>query len=310
MKPLRSDEIFGNWATTLLHINDDESICFKSLEADLRYIASCGVNGIYTNGTAGEFNEQTEAEFKKISELTAEICAEANVPFQIGASHTSVRTMLDRISFAASLRPGAIQIILPDWFPPNDDEAIDFLKKCAESADGIGLVIYNPPHAKRVLAPKEFGYFKSAVDAIVGIKVKSGDESWFEDMREHCGDISVFIPGHFLSTGLANGASGSYSNVACLHPLGAQKWFEMMQTSPDDALELENRIQNYIKEYILPFRENEGYSNAALDKLLAAVGDWGNAGTKLRFPYRGVETARLPLLREAAKREIREIVLP
>lgn len=310
MQPFRSEDIFGNWATTLLHIKEDDAICFASLERDLRYLASVGVNGIYTNGTAGEFNEQSESEFERISELTAEICSENAIPYQIGASHTSALIMLRRIRTATRLGPGAIQVIFPDWFALSDSEAVEFLKKCEEAADGIGLVLYNPPHAKRIFSPREIGHLKSRIPSIVGIKVKSKESAWFDEVRKYCEGISVFVPGHFLASSLALGAAGSYSNIACLNPKGAQQWYELTKTSPTKATELESRIRSYLQEFILPFREKYHYSNAALDKLLAAVGGWGSSGTRLKFPYKGVLDADISHLREAAKAMIPEIMVP
>jgi len=52
-----------------------------------------------------------------------------------------------------ALKPGAIQVILPDWFPPSMEEIISFLLAMAEAADPIGLVLYNPPHSKKKLTP-------------------------------------------------------------------------------------------------------------------------------------------------------------
>ncbi len=60
MKPLTSTQISGTWGTTLLPINKDESIDFGRLSQDLDYLLTSGVDGIYTNGTAGEFYAQTE----------------------------------------------------------------------------------------------------------------------------------------------------------------------------------------------------------------------------------------------------------
>lgn len=38
--------------------------------------------------------------------------------------------------------------------------------------------------------------------------------------------LSVIVPGHHLATGFAYGVgTGAYSNVACLSPKGAQRWW-------------------------------------------------------------------------------------
>src|SRR5690606_11645562 len=106
MKPLTSQELKGSWATLLLPINEDESIDFSRLSDELNALLDAHVSGIYSNGTAGEFFTQTEAEFDRINELLAERCESRNMPFQIGASHMSAQTSLERVKRAAQLKPG------------------------------------------------------------------------------------------------------------------------------------------------------------------------------------------------------------
>ena len=126
---------------------------------------------------------------------------EADVPFQIGVSHMSAQISRERLRRVVHLRPGAVQLILPDWFPTTEEENIRFLITMAETADGIGLVLYNPPHAKRVLSPREIGQLSRQVPALIGLKTAGGDEAWYFQMREHLAGISVFVPGHLLASG-------------------------------------------------------------------------------------------------------------
>src|SRR5690242_1813261 len=167
MLPLSASEIVGNWATVLLPINADESIDWARVEAQIAALIEAGVNGIYTSGTSGEFWSLTEREFDRLRALISERCESARMPFQIGACHVSPQLTLERIRRARDFNPGAIQVTLPDWWKPNDDEVIDVLKKFAEWAAPVGLVLYNPPHAKRVLAPKDFGRLKKMIPEIV-----------------------------------------------------------------------------------------------------------------------------------------------
>ena len=305
MQPLRATQINGNWATLLLPIAADESIDYVLLKEEIEKLISFGVDGIYSNGSAGEFYNQNEAEFDKISSLLAELCEEAQMPFQIGASHMSPIISLERLKRAAQLRPSAIQVILPDWFVPTIDEDIDFLNNAVQLAGSIGLILYNPPHAKRVLSPKEIGRIKASVEGLVGAKVCDGDGAWYEQMRLHCKEISVFIPGHHLATGIKGGANGAYSNVACLHPKIAQRWYDQMGEDIERALELEGRICRFMDELIAPFMR-AGHSNMAVDKFMASLGNWCNISPRLRSPYRGVPQEQVAPVREAAKRIIPE----
>lgn len=308
MKPLCAEEIRGTWATVLLPLNADESIDYTWLAAQLDFIIAAGVNGLYTNGTASEFYSQTEDEFDRLHALMAEKCEHAGMPFQIGVSHPNAQTSLARLRRAVAFKPGAWQVILPDWLPVVDAEAVAFLERMAEAAAPAGLVLYNPPHAKRALAPRDFARLKQAVPQLVGVKVMDGDEQWYAEMREQAGGLSVFVPGHHLATGLLLGAAGSYSNIACLHPVGARRWYELMKTEPARALEIEARLRKFFADHIAPFKMR-GYSNAALDKLLAAIGRWSATGTRLRWPYQWIPEREAERLRPLAQALIPELLI-
>jgi dihydrodipicolinate synthase/N-acetylneuraminate lyase len=214
---------------------------------------------------------------------------------------------LQRVRRAAALRPAAIQVILADWFPLTNVEAIDCLNHFGEAADGIGLVLYNPPHAKRTLEPADYGRLGQSVPALVGLKVADRDEAWYADKRRFTQGLSLFVPGHHLATGMRLGAHGSYSNVACLSPAGAQRWYGQMQSEPAAALEMEGRIRRCFDRHIHPLIAERGYCNAAVDKLLAAIGAWAPVGTRLRWPYRWIDSEVAARLRPAVREELPEL---
>jgi dihydrodipicolinate synthase/N-acetylneuraminate lyase len=307
MNPLTRHDITGTWATVLLPIDTSDAIDFGRLEHELDCLMRAGVDGVYTNGTAGEFYAQCENEFDRLHQLVSERCEAAGMRYQIGVNHTSPQTALARLTRTRHLSPGAYQVILPDWWPPSDAEAIDFLRRMAEAADPIPLVLYNPPHAKRMLSPDALGSLADAIPQLVGIKVASGGDAWYRAMAAHMDRLSVFVEGHRLATGLRNGASGSYSNVACLHPAGAKWWNALALTDMNAALEFEARLLGFFREHVLPLRDALGYSNAALDKLLAAVGGWAEIGTRLRWPYRFTDHAAVDRLRPIARRLLPEL---
>jgi dihydrodipicolinate synthase/N-acetylneuraminate lyase len=298
----------GNWATLLLPIAEDESIDFARLAEEIDILIAARVDGIYSNGTAGEFHNQTEAEYRAIQALLAEKCRAAGMNFVIGACQPDPSLARQRVREARALGPAAIQVILPDWWPVSEEEAIDFLHMMAEEAGEVPLVLYNPPHAKRVLAPEELGRLVEAVPAVQAIKLADGDEAWYAAARRHLSSVALFVPGHHLATGTQRGvAAGSFSNVACLSPRGAQSWTDGMGGDIDAALDLERRICRFMDEHIVPFRSEQGYSNAALDKLLAAIGGWGPVGTRLRRPYRWIAQSEAERLRPIARSGLPEL---
>jgi dihydrodipicolinate synthase/N-acetylneuraminate lyase len=301
MNPLRRDQIRGNWAALVLPIDADGRIDFALLADEIDTLTGMGVDGLYSNGTTAEFYNQTEAEFDAIHALFAEKCSAAGVPFQIGVSHMSPMISLERLHRVRDLHPGAVQVILPDWFPPTGAEAIAFLERMADASAPVGLVLYNPPHAKRRLQPEEIGRLATSIPALLGVKVAGGDADWYARIKAAAPDLSLFVAGHTLATGWSLGAHGAYSNVACLHPRAAQRWTDQMRTDLPAALELETRIQTFMREHIHPYINEQGYSNQAVDKLLMAIGGWCDVGTRLRWPYRWIPLSEADRLRPIAR---------
>lgn len=298
------DTIRGNWATLLLPINEDESINYELFEKEIDALIAAGVNGIYSNGTAGEFFTLTQQEFEITTGIFAAKCMASGVPFQIGASYFSGQIMLERISFAKRFHPKAIQVVLPEWFPVTNEEAIRYLKEAAKAAGDIPLVLYNPPHAKRNLKPGDFLQILDQVPQIKSIKVADGNDEWYESMKEVLERAAVFVPGHHLATGVARGAKGAYSNVAELSPQRAQKWYDLMLTDMEKALEVERDLQKFMGMYIDPLITKDKHPNFAVDKYMAVLGGWCKITSKIRFPYTSVPTDHL----EEHRKAFREMV--
>lgn len=304
----RRHPIAGNWATLLLPIAPDDSIDFDKLGEEIDILIAARVDGIYSNGTAGEFHNQTEAEYDRIQDMLASRCQAAGMAFVIGACQPDPLIMLNRLRRAVAHRPLAVQVILPDWWPLTKLESIDFLKRASDEADGIPLILYNPPHAKRVLLPAELADICGPCLSVVGIKLADGDAEWYAQARRHLSEFSLFVPGHHLATGMKHGvASGAFSNVACLNPGGAQAWTDLMRTDINAALDIETRICAFMDNHVVPFRRDNGYSNAALDKLLAATGGWGPVSTRLRWPYRFIDATEADRLRPILRAAVPEL---
>lgn len=303
MKPLTEKTLYGNWATLLLATDERGDIDYAGMSDEIDYMIAARCNGIYSNGTAGEFYSQSEGEFMKISELLASKCEAAGMPFQIGVSHTGAQASLERLRMVRSLRPGAVQVILPDWFPVTMPEAIDFMKGMEEAADGIPLILYNPPHAKVKLTPAQWMEIKREAPSLTGVKVfdQVRDPEWYARVRELVEGIAVFVPGHHLATGVSLGAHGAYSNVACINPAASQRWYDMMLTDMPAALELEERINLFMSTLITPFITEQRYPNHACDRFMALVGGWADVGAKLRWPYRSIPVSEVERVRRAAR---------
>jgi dihydrodipicolinate synthase/N-acetylneuraminate lyase len=114
----------------LLAWNRDGSLDADRVADEIDALIRFRVDGIYCNGTAGEFHTLTEDEFDTIVELLAQRCESAGMPFQIGVSQMSPQLSLDRLRRSVPLAPSAFQVILPDtshFTLPGEGENKNFL---------------------------------------------------------------------------------------------------------------------------------------------------------------------------------------
>lgn len=308
MKPLSAADIRGSWATLLLPIDARDGIDFGLLAEELDHFVAAKVSGVYSNGTAGEFYTQSEDEFDRINCSLAERCGRANLPFQIGVSQPSAQLARERLRRAKALQPSAFQVTLPDWYPPQMPEVMAFLETMAAEAAPIGLIVYNPPHAKRRLAPVEWAEIAARVPGVQGMKVAGGDDAWYAAMRPLFARLSVFIPGHLLAEGLARGAHGAYSNVACLSPAGARRWYEQCMTDASAGAALGRRIAGWWQANISPLIARDGLTPMAADKAAAVAGGWLPGLTpRLRWPYQPAGDKAIRRIAASAREELPEL---
>lgn len=302
MNPLYAKTLKGIWGTVQIPFNSNDTIDYSLLNEGIAFLIQTSIHGIYSNGTAGEFYNQTEAEFDKISEIMAERCNRAGRVFQIGASHMSPIISLERIRRAKSLNPHAFQVIFPDWLPVTAEEQLFFLRKIAEEAEPIPVVLYLPGHAKTKLNSKDLQYLFDHIPELIGVKTGMITSDQYADMRELNRRMSVFVPGHHLATGIKEKiGSGSYSNVACINPDAARTWYDIILSDAERGVMIEKTIKKFFVQEIIPLA-SKGYSDPALDKLLAAVGGKIPVNTRLRWPYKSVDDKQVIAVRAAAKR--------
>ncbi|WDR03132.1 dihydrodipicolinate synthase family protein [Devosia algicola] len=275
----------GIWGTILLPIDKNDAIDWVALADEIDILAESGVSGIYSNGTAGEFHNQTEVEYERVTMLVSERARKSGIPFQIGVSHTNPRIARDRLGRVRDLAPSAVQFTLPDWWAPSMAEVSQFVLGMQAAAGTTPLVLYNPPHAKVTLTPMQIAELRKLAPNLVGAKLAGGDADWYAARRSALAGFSVFVAGHTVAFGRPLGADGAYSNVACLSPRGAMLHWKLAGSDHEAAVELEARIQAFMSQYVMPLVKSHGLSNGALDKLMAAAGGWGPVSQRLLWPY-------------------------
>ncbi len=191
----------GIWGTILLPVNTQDRIDWHDLAEELDLLIASGLHGIYANGTAGEFHNQTDAEYDRLAQLVADKAQAAGMPFQIGVSNTNPRVARDRLRALQPLQPAGAQFTLPDWWAPSPPELDTFVAGMQEAAQDIPLILYNPPQAKLRLSLAQIAGLRALAPNLIGAKLPGGDVDWYTQRRELLPDFSVFVPGHTVAFG-------------------------------------------------------------------------------------------------------------
>ena len=285
-----------------MRVDENGTLDLEAIDEQVEHYAEADCDGVYIGGTASEIHSLSDTQFQATSRRLADIASRLRLPFQIGASHPLAPASLDRVGFAAHLKPQAIQITLPDWTVIDLNSALRFLKRCSEIAGDVPLVLYNPPHAKTVLGADAYMILADQVPALAGLKCGGGDAQWYADMGPVFERLSVFIPGHHFHSGTKQGAHGSYSNMSCLSPKAAVCWKNL----PDEAsADLEARIGVFMEEAVVPLLAR-GLPGFACDKAMAAAGGWARITPRLLWPYEGAREGDVDRIADAVKRHIPE----
>lgn len=298
----------GIWGTILLPISEHDQIDWGALAEELDVLCASGLAGIYANGTAGEFHNQTEAEYEQLVSLVAQKAHATGMPFQIGVSNTNPRIARERLRRLQAIKPSAAQFTLPDWWAPSAPELEQFMRGLQAAAGDIPLVLYNPPQAKLRLSLAQIAQLRQVAPNLVGAKLPGGDAAWYQDRRQQLPDFSVFVPGHTVAFGRPLGADGAYSNVACLGPRGALHHWQLSASSPKEAQDLEQRIQQFMTQHVLPLVSSHGLSHPALDKMMAEVGAWGPVRARMLWPYASAPQEAIHSARAALRDLLPEFV--
>lgn len=306
-QPTNLNAPFGIWGAVLLCVSRHGSIDWDVMSAHINALCESSINGIYTNGTAGEFHNQTGAEYAQLTKLVASIAKGKQKPFQLGVSHSNPRVALQRLEHAVSFVPDGVQFTLPDWWTLSSAELITFVEQLQLSAGNTPLILYNPPHAKQQLSLADIYALVHRIPNLVGVKLPAGDAAWYATNQHYLKKLCVFVPGHTVAFGRPLGAAGSYSNVACLSPDGAVMHWNLIQSDFDAAVELESRINRFMQTHLVTLATRYGLGNGALDKLMAAAGGWSPITEKLLWPYHSASELDVSRVATAARNELPEL---
>lgn len=310
IQPLTRESLRGVWPALIVPWNDRDEVDEPTLAAEVHHYARCGVHGVYTGGTTGEFYAQDDATFDRITAVVCQAAHAVGLPAQIGCTALSTRTARQRIRRAMAEGADGIQIALPFWLELKDDEAVGFLRDVAAAAGTVPFVLYHTLRAKRKLPPAMLGALAAELPTFIGMKDTGCDVPTLQAILKEAPKLAVFGAEHDLVAKTRAGAKGTYSSVTGLNARWIVSLYEACAAQDwGRATRLEAPVARLMNEALIPMVREDGLLDSAVDRVQRIVGG-GAVNLICQPPYRSATPGHVERLRAWCRREVPELLPP
>ncbi len=165
-------KLAGLYVPNIVPLDEEGGIKEDELRRYVDWLIHMGVDGLYPNGSSGEFTRFTPEERRRIVKIVCDQAA-GRVPVLAGAAEANPRETIKACEAYAEYGARAVAIVSPFYYRLSPDGVFAYFAEIAKNAP-IDVTLYNiPMFASPIDVPtiqrlSEFG-------RIIGIKDSSGD---------------------------------------------------------------------------------------------------------------------------------------
>jgi len=287
---------------------------FDSLNRQVDYLLTGPVNGLWVNGTTGDFFALTEEEGAAVlGAVIKRIRGSVPVVAQIG--DTVTRKVIRKGQLAIAAGADYLAVVLPYYLDYSQDELKEHYR-AVSTALKRPLILYQLPQMCKVSLTVRTVIELAREGVLVGIKDSSGNQEYFrrliETARAESVTLRAFVGGGTLmDVSLLAGADGLMCAVANLVPALCHRLCSAAQAGDwEQARRLQSSIIELTEAMRLPDRPNWAATVAVYKWLLRELGVIASDAVFAPLkPLTEGEQARLqqralPLLREMTSPQV------
>lgn len=247
LKEARPVGRFAGIIPPLVTLFDERGRIDQAANAEhLEFLLAGGVHGIFALGSTGEVMHLTAGERRQFAEFVVSH-VDGRVPVLIGCAATSTDEAVDLARHAEEHGADGVVVLPPYYWPPND-QAIEIHVGAVASAVGIPLIIYNfPAVVGRGIPAALVAKLASSYEGVLGIKETIDSISHIHEVLARVKpakpEFSVLCgyEFHLLNT-LLSGGDGAIPAIANFAPqLPVQVYGHFLQGQVDEAAALMRR---------------------------------------------------------------------
>lgn len=241
-----TSSLTGIFVPNVVPLHGDGQINEKELRRLVDFLIDRGVNGLYPNGSTGEFLRFTPAERHQIVSIVIDQAA-GRVPVMGGAAEPTVAETIRVCEQMANLGARAAALVSPFYYHVSPEAVYAWFRAIAERSP-IDITLYNIPLFASPIPIDIVDRLAKECPRIVGIKDSSGDIAhmlgMIQHVRQHRPDFK-FMTGWdtTLTSMLLSGCDGGTNATANVIPeVMAGIYAAVNQNDLDRAWELQRRI--------------------------------------------------------------------
>lgn len=170
-----SVELRGIYTPNIVPLNNRGDIHESELRRYVDWLIDQGVDGLYPNGSTGEFTRFTPDERKRIVTIIAEQ-VDGRIPILAGAAEANSKETLRACEYYAELGVRAVAIVSPFYYKLSQESVFAYFKEIAEHSP-IDITLYNIPMFANPIEVSTVRRLSEECPRIIAIKDSSGDIS-------------------------------------------------------------------------------------------------------------------------------------
>lgn len=163
----------GIYCPHVVPLDGDGEINEAELRRYVDWLIEHGVDGLYPNGSTGEFTRFSAEERRRIIEIVTDQVA-GRVPVLAGAAEANVRDTLDACDHYAGLGVAAVAIVSPFYYRLSPESVYAYFLEIARHTP-VDVTLYNIPIFASPIEVETACRLADECERIVGIKDSSGD---------------------------------------------------------------------------------------------------------------------------------------
>jgi len=255
-------EFKGIFCPNIVIFDADGNINYTEMERYINWLIEAGIQGLYPNGSTGEFVRLSWEERQDVVRLITDVNG-GRVPILAGASEANLRDVLKMAEFYATINVDAISLVPPYYYKISDESLFEYFAEIAVESP-LDILLYNIPQFTQEL-PLELMERLLPYERIFGTKDSSRDLprliNTMHRLRAQRPDYVVLVGcEEILFPSVMMGASGGTIATSGIVPeIIVELYHQALAGDIDRARTLQYRILDLINLMLLGVNFPEGF---------------------------------------------------